>query len=305
MPAIQMRRKSGGRALLLAAVAVCICTYQSTHEISPANAAVAEGGFVMGHPRLVAAGVALLGLLMCAAEPDDVPAPIGGPLENRGDYPSVLFINTLLSFCSGMMNALAFLECNATIAHHSGNLTHWGRNWGDNDALRFFFYLLAFWGGGFMVGSFKSDTESIFSARFSATMMASVIYAVGGAVICLVTGDKLATLVLWALSQGIQNGLCRKFSSMPLCSTHFTGYLTDAGNFIGAWLRAKLYGETLPPMQKTYLFLSCMFSFAFGGFAAKLGRDSYGMVVAFVPAIIMASVACGIYPLPDPKDKKR
>jgi len=303
-----MKRRTTGRVLLLAAAA--FCAYWSTHEIAPASVApdvmvrpevTPEDkitSFLMDHPRLVAAGVALLSLLVCCTEPNEVSLSIGGPLEKRGDYFSIVFINSLLSLCSGMMNALAFLECSATIAHHSGNMTHFGRNLGGDAWFPFMCYLIAFLMGGFIVGCFKSDTESIFVGRYSATMMASVICAVGGTVLCLVTGDKLATLVLWAFAQGIQNGLCRKFSSMPLCSTHFTGYLSDAGHFIGGWIRAKVLCETLPDMKKTWLFLSCMFFFAFGGYTAKLGRETYGMLVAFVPAVMMASVAVGLYPLP-------
>jgi len=84
---------------------------------------------------------------------------------------------------------------------------------------------------------------------------------------------------------------------MPLCSTHFTGYLSDAGHGLGSWVRAKQSGESTPNMKKTVLFLVCMFSFALGGFIAKVGRDSYGISVAFLPALLMAAVAKGLFPV--------
>lgn len=306
---LKSRQRSTGRLLLLVAAALCL--FQSTVTKQPLAAAQApapksKGGLakmVEDHSRLVAAAVLVLCLAVGSTEPKTVPPSIGGPLEKRGDFPSVLFINALLSLCSGMMNALAFLECSATIAHHSGNLTHWGRNWGI-DSVRFGCYLLAFMVGGVMIGGFKADTESIFVGRYSPSMLAAVLASAAGTMIQLCSQDALATLVLWSLAQGIQNGLCRKFSSMPLCSTHFTGYLTDAGNLTGAWVRAKVYKEPAVPTEKPILFYSCMVAFAAGGFAAKIGRDSHGIIVAMVPTVLMASVALGIYPLAAPKGKK-
>jgi len=302
-PAIQIRRKPAGRTLLVAGAALCAYQFAvptaSNAQLAAVVAPDAEGSssFLAEHSRLAAAGVVVLCLALATTENQKPPASIGGAIEQRGDYNNVFFINSLLSLCSGMMNALAFLECSATIAHHSGNLTHWGRSWG-TDSMRFGCYLFAFLFGGVMIGFFKADSEAIFVARYSPCMLASVVAAIGGAIIQIVSQDALATLVLWALAQGIQNGLCRKFSSMPLCSTHFTGYLSDAGILSGAYISAKIKGEKTAPTEKPILFFSCMVAFAAGGFAAKLGRDKYGMVIAFVPAVLMATVALGVYPLP-------
>jgi len=303
--AIQMRRKNGGRALLLAGAA--LCAYQSAFPtqlaavVAPdAKAPEEKSSFLADHSRLAATGVVILCLGLAKTENQKPPPSIGGAIEQRGDFNNVLVINTLLSLTSGMLNALAFLECSATIAHHSGNLTHWGRSWG-TDSIRFACYLFAFLFGGVMIGFVKSDSEAIFVARYSPCLLAAVLATVGGTVIQLVAKDALATLVLWALAQGIQNALCRKFSSMPLCSTHFTGYLSDAGILSGAYVSAKLKGEKTAPMQKPLLFFSCMFAFAAGGYAAKLGLDSYGIVVALVPAVLMATVAFGLIPLTKPK----
>lgn len=254
------------------------------------------------NPKVAAAIVLLLAVLVARTEPMVSP-PAVQALEKRSDYHAILFMNSLLSLCSGMINGLAFLELNATIAHHTGNLTHWGRNWG-TESLCFGCYLAAYLIGAGVVGYVKSDAEAVFVGRYSPSMMAGVVAVVGGTTIQLLSGNALVTLVLWSFSQGLQNAVCRKFSSMPLCSTHFTGYLTDAGNAFGAWLRAKYYGEVVPPMKKFVLFMACMFFFAGGGFIAKVGRDSYGILVAFVPAVLMAAVAIGLFPMGELSEHK-
>merc|ERR1712130_887298 len=40
-------------------------------------------------------------------------------------------------------------------------------------------------------------------------------------------GPVLPVVALWAFSQGLQNSITRKCRSLPVCTTHMTGYLTD------------------------------------------------------------------------------
>mmetsp|Transcript_77460 Transcript_77460/g.215257 ORF Transcript_77460/g.215257 Transcript_77460/m.215257 type:complete len:306 (-) Transcript_77460:200-1117(-) len=294
----RLQRRSSGRALLFALALFGAYHFGGLPSASVAvtdDAKAEPASFVSNHTGLATALVFVLCLLVAKMERQVAP-PAAVPLEKRGDYGSVLFMNSLLSLTSGMINALAFLELGATIAHHSGNLTHWGRSWG-SDGFRFGCYLAMYLCGGAMVGYIKSDCEAIFVGRFSPSMVSSVIAVVGGTIIHMLTGNALMSLMLWSFSQGIQNCLCRKFSSMPLCSTHFTGYLSDAGAALGAWTKATLSGEAPPPMKKAGLFIACMLSFAVGGFIAKLARDSYGIVVAFAPALLMAAAAAGVFPM--------
>jgi len=321
------RRRSCGRALLtLAAVALCAyqslmpATFKTTAQvpapgdvldeeglpIEQASMGAALGQLVGDNSEMAAAVVLLLCLLVAKTEPKIAP-PAAVALDKRGDYNGVLFINGLLSLTSGMINALAFLQLGATIAHHTGNMTHFGRNWG-TDSFRFGCYLFAYLFGGAVVGYVQSDTEAIFAGRKSISMVSAVMAEVGCTCISLLGGKALPCLMLWAFSQGLQNCLCRKFSSMPLCSTHFTGYLTDAGANMGQMVQAKMSGEALPNVKKTVLFTLCIIAFAAGGFLAKVGQDYYGLQVAFVPSVLMATVAMGLYPVfpkPAPQGKKQ
>lgn len=38
--------------------------------------------------------------------------------------------------------------------------------------------------------------------------------------------------------------------SLPICTTHFTGYLTDVGTGLGVWARALVSGENPPTLLK-------------------------------------------------------
>ena len=50
-------------------------------------------------------------------------------------------------------------------------------------------------------------------------------------------------LLLFAFSQGIQNGITRRCQTLPICTTHFTGYLTDVGTLLGWCARDGVTGE--------------------------------------------------------------
>ena len=50
-------------------------------------------------------------------------------------------------------------------------------------------------------------------------------------------------LLLFAFSQGIQNGITRRCQTLPICTTHFTGYLTDVGTLLGWCVRDGVTGE--------------------------------------------------------------
>ena len=49
---------------------------------------------------------------------------------------------------------------------------------------------------------------------------------------------------------GIQNGITRRCLSLPICTTHFTGYLTDVGTGLGLWARETLNGNNPPTLLK-------------------------------------------------------
>ncbi|CAK9055589.1 Beta-tubulin (Tubulin beta chain) [Durusdinium trenchii] len=172
-----------------------------------------------------------------------------------------------------------------TVSHQSGNTSHTGRLIMAG-AAKFGHLLTTFCLGSFFAGFSKADCELIYSGRYSPNMLAAAVAVVAG---CMVhyckehAGDgndnTSECLLLFAFSQGIQNGITRRCLSLPICTTHFTGYLTDVGTGFGAWARAVMNGENPPTLLKVLLFAAGILFFGLGGVAAKELHGPYNMQV--------------------------
>jgi len=238
-----------------------------------------------------------------AAKP---PAPV--PIENRADWTSFLWMSALLSFTSGMINAMAILDMGMTVSHHTGNTSHTGRLLGES-AARFFRLAVSYSLGAGVAGYVKVDGEAVYQGRRSPCLLAAAVAVAGGCMIRWMAlgepesayefpdGRAGVTLVLWAFSQGLQNAMSRKCSSMPVCTTHCTGYWTDFGSLLGGILQGSISGEAGPPPRKPLFFGLSIFGFGLGGYVSKLMRPSYGAQACLLPAAIMAVVAIGVVPL--------
>ena len=131
-----------------------------------------------------------------------------------------------------------------------------------NGGAKFFHLMVAFATGSFVAGFSKCDQEAVYQGRYSPNLLAAAFAVTFG---CLIhyckaeagVGNDAASesLLLWAFSQGIQNGITRRCSSLPICTTHFTGYLTDFGVGIGLWARAQADGADPPTLLKARLLL--------------------------------------------------
>ena len=226
-----------------------------------------------------------------------------GPAEKRADYSSFVMISNILCFTSGFVNALAIIDMGMTVSHQTGNTSHTGRLI-LNGGAKFFHLMLSFAAGSFVSGFSKCDQEAIYQGRYSPNLLASAFAVVFG---CLIHYCKAQSginndaasecLLLWAFSQGIQNGITRRCSSLPVCTTHFTGYLTDFGVGLGLWARAQADGAEPPTLLKVFLFGSGIFFFGLGGVAAMETHGTWGVQAALLPAAVMAAVAGGLIPV--------
>ena len=179
-----------------------------------------------------------------------------------------------------------------------------------NGGIKFFHLMLFFACGSFVSGFTKCDQEAIYQGRYSPNLLASAFAVVLGCFVhyCksesgIANDDASECLLLWAFSQGIQNGITRRCSSLPVCTTHFTGYLTDFGVGLGLWARAQADGAETPTLLKVFLFGSGIFFFGLGGVAAMETHPAWGAQAALIPAAIMAAVAGGLIPVIKPGAK--
>ncbi|CAE7709473.1 unnamed protein product [Symbiodinium sp. CCMP2592] len=218
-------------------------------------------------------------------------------------------ISNILCFASGFVNALAIIDMGMTVSHQTGNTSHTGRLI-MNGGIKFFHLMLSFACGSFVSGFTKCDQEAIYQGRYSPNLLASAFAVVLGCFVhyCksesgIANDDASECLFLWAFSQGIQNGITRRCSSLPVCTTHFTGYLTDFGVGLGLWARAQADGAEPPTLLKVFLFGSGIFFFGLGGVAAMETHPAWGAQAALIPAAIMAAVAGGLIPVIKPGAK--
>jgi len=227
------------------------------------------------------------------ARPPQKAAPV--PLEKRPDYGRVLWMSAFLSWISGIVNAVCILEMSMTVSHQTGNMSHTGRLLGI-DSQRFAASIIGFIVGSMAAGFGRCDGDAVYNGRYSAGLLASAVAVAGAVGIQWTSGQALVTVPLFAYSQGIQNAVTRKFSSVPVCTTHFTGYATDAGSGLGAWLAALVEGEPLPTLRRPIFFLLSILTFVLGGYAAKLGTDQWGVLVCLIPAALLAVTSMGVLP---------
>lgn len=219
------------------------------------------------------------------------------PFEQRKDLKAVFLMSIVLSFVSGIVNAMAIIAMGGTVAHHTGNASHVGRLLG-SDAARFAALMVAYFAGATLAGYCKADGEALYNRRYSPGMLAAAVAVAAGGVIFNSSENAVVALSLLSFSQGIQNAICRRCGSLPVCTTHMTGYLTDAGMGTGAWL---LTGGKEPLATRPKFFLLSILAFVVGGTAAKLLLDLFGILSAVVPALAMGLIAYGLMPLPPPE----
>lgn len=297
MPKSQSRRVRG--ALL---VAMCLCSlwslssraFTKTEEVTEESGGAVK--FVGEHPLIFTfLSMALCGAL-CYTECSTTPK-----LEFKDrDYFTFQLIQNILCFASGLINALCIFDMGMTVSHQSGNTSHTGRLIMAGGA-KFGHLLAAFCFGSFFAGYSKSDTELIYSGRYSPNLLASALAVVAG---CLVhyckehsgegNDNTSECLLLFAFSQGIMNGITRRCQTLPICTTHFTGYLTDVGTLLGWCVRDGEMGEKF---QKAMLFAAGILFFGLGGVAAKELHESYNMQAALISAALVAAVAGGLVPV--------
>jgi len=294
------RRASRAIQLMLAVSMACACFLGSGVSFAaPAGVATGATNYATCVCAAMLAVCCLLAKTESAAKP---PAPC--PIEKRGDWDTFMLMSALLSFTSGMVNAMAIIDMGMTISHHTGNTSHTGRLLGES-ATKFFRLMVAFAFGAGVAGFVKVDGEAVYQGRYSPGMLSAALAVVFGCMIRWFSegdedyadGRAAMTLFLWSWSQGMQNAISRKCSSMPVCTTHFTGYLTDFGSTLGGILQGAITGDAAPPPRKPLFFGLSIFTFGAGGYVSHLMRPSFGSQACLLPAAIMAAIAVGVVPL--------
>eukprot|EP00437_Effrenium_voratum_P003410 CAMPEP_0181422972 /NCGR_PEP_ID=MMETSP1110-20121109/13889_1 /TAXON_ID=174948 /ORGANISM="Symbiodinium sp., Strain CCMP421" /LENGTH=313 /DNA_ID=CAMNT_0023546085 /DNA_START=41 /DNA_END=982 /DNA_ORIENTATION=+ len=306
MPAMLSTRARSSRVRGAAILALGVCalwSFQSQHAFSEPVVQESSGMAKTIADHALFVSLALMIACGAFAYTEQAQPAAAGPAEKRPDYSSFVMISNILCFTSGFVNALAIIDMGMTVSHQTGNTSHTGRLI-MNGGIKFFHLMLAFATGSFVAGFSKCDQEAIYQGRYSPNLLAAAFAVMFGCLVhyCkaqagIANDDASECLFLWAFSQGIQNGITRRCSSLPVCTTHFTGYLTDFGVGLGLWARAQADGAEPPTLLKVFLFGSGIFFFGLGGVAAMETHPAWGAQAALIPAAIMAAVAGGLVPV--------
>lgn len=218
------------------------------------------------------------------------------PLEKRTDFKDVCGIASALSLVSGMVNVVAFMEIGYLISHMTGNASHMGRLV-SSDSLR----LLALVGiicayavGSFTAGAVNCDGDAVFEGRRSLGLLFCAITVASGSIQQHTTEYLPVTLLLWAYSQGLQNGVTSRFSSGLLRTTHMTGNVTDCGLGLGRVLQAWMNKTEVPSLRRPLFMASLMTSFTLGGLFSFFAHDEFGALTALIPAAVLGFMSLGL-----------
>ncbi len=169
----------------------------------------------------------------------------------------------LLCATSGLINVSALCLYDAKVTHHTGNLSVLAMEFWERDSARAGFIcalIFAFFAGSFVCGLLFRDRQFKVGRRYGV-----VLLILGTVCIALRLGTvSSSVMVLYlALMMGMQNGLFIFYKGLMIRSSHFTGYLTDAG-FV---LAAACMGDK-DALRKFFFLSVSILSFLLGGFAA-------------------------------------
>lgn len=145
----------------------------------------------------------------------------------------------LLTFLAGFLNAGFVIRAGITVSHHTGNITRLTMSlsrgvFGESAIL--FLLLAAFFFGACISGFIFYDRNFELSNRYGIMLLlfSLVFFAAGAVHLSLPVAAAVTCGVL-----GMQNGMFIFYKGVLIRTSHFSGYLTDAGLTLGMVLRGK------------------------------------------------------------------
>jgi len=218
--------------------------------------------------------------------------PVRAPLDKRTDFNKILGVAFLYTTIAGMLNGVAVYELATPVGYTSGPCVNAGRFLAKGDALakKILGICALFYAGGILagLGGHTCDGDHIFEGRTSPGMLLSSVMLVLGAYAKKELNHSTLCMQIWALSQGLMNGITSRFSSVPLRATHTAGGQTDSGITIAQALIALRHGRAVPCMRKVMINAVCCLGLVFGGWMAGRTHKKWGVMTALIPAGALA-----------------
>jgi uncharacterized membrane protein YoaK (UPF0700 family) len=193
-------------------------------------------------------------------------------VHQRSDFPSMVLGGCLLSFNSGVVNAVAILITGLTISHNTGTTGKLGINIGQGkweEAFQFasliFSFLLGSMISGFFIRSEKFHPNRKYGLLilFESALLIAMCLTLPNTNPSSNGWSEFLSLSLGSMSFGLQNALCTNLTGAVVRTTHVTGLLTDIGLILGRWLRGRK-DESTADLWKLRLLVPIFLGFVSG-----------------------------------------
>ena len=135
----------------------------------------------------------------------------------------------LLTFIAGFLNGVFFITAGTAVSHHTGTITRVALTLSKGaiaEAVAFLLLILSFYIGACISGMLFHKSDCTFSKRYGILLLvfSTVFFAIA------VIGPPLRiVLSITCVILGIQNGMFIPYDGILIRTSHFSGYLTDAG----------------------------------------------------------------------------
>ena len=186
-------------------------------------------------------------------------------MVNKRDNLILTILIHLLTFIAGFLNGVFFITVGTAVSHHTGTLTRVALALSTGDLAEVaacFVLVLSFYSGACISGMLFYRSDCTFSKRYGILLLIFSILFFALAVIKLPI--RIALPITCAVL-GIQNGMFIPYNGILIRTSHFTGYVTDAGLALGKVLRGKRQ-----EWRRGVHYLSGIAWFAVGAAAASL-----------------------------------
>jgi len=200
-----------------------------------------------------------------------------------------LRIASLLSFVAGAVNVVGFVAIGRLTTNVTGHFAFFmgdvrDQQW--DDALIFFVFIFAFFGGAFVSNTlielshrYRHFNSYLLPVLLEFFLLGSV--ALAGAQLQSWQPDSIAMLLLFAM--GLQNAMVTKISKAVVRTTHLTGLFTDLGIEMSQWFfhkKTEEHARLRPIIQLRMLIISCFFA---GGIVGGLLYSSFSFASLWLP----------------------
>ena len=199
-------------------------------------------------------------------------------VNKRYNFILTILIN-LLTFIAGFVNGVFFITAGTAVSHHTGNITRIALTLSKGavaEAAAFLSLVLAFYIGACISGMLFHKSDCTFSKRYGILLLvfSTVFFAIA------VIGPPLRiVLSITCVILGIQNGMFIPYDGILIRTSHFSGYLTNAGLSMGKVIRGKRQ-----ELRRGVHYLSGIVCFAVGAAAS-----------AFMPSIAFFYIIAVFY----------